>query len=377
MQLPNSEEVVNSGDELTHEQLEELKKTLLTYVNAFSLKGEIGMSDITKHKIELEPGAKPFAEPLKRRASIQVEETRKQVKQLLKDGIIEESDSPWASAYVLAKKKNGEMRLCIDFRKLNAMTKKLVYPIPNIEDCLDTLAGKKYFSQIDFSSGFWQILMDEKSKEYTAFRTGDGLFQFRRMPFGLTNAPASFQRMINATLAGLKGLNLQVFIDDVCIATNTWEEHIKMLTKLLETVIKSNIKHKSSKCIFGATKVIFLGHEISKDGIRQEPNKLKALSSLPKPRDVSEVKRVMGMFSYYRKFVPNFAMIAEPLVELTRKTKKFIWDNEQRSAFKEILQSLAKNATLAHFNHKDPTMIKTDASHKGVAGMLLQKQNDE
>lgn len=224
----------------------------------------------------------------------------------------------------MAKKKNGQFRLCIDFRRLNSLTKKLVHPLPNIEDCLETLSGKKFFSQIDFASGFWQIPMEPSSKELTAFRTEDGLFHFRRMPFGLTNAPATFQRMMNAIFAGLKGLNLQVFIDDVCIATNTWQEHLAMLTKVFVLVIKSKLKLQGSKCTFGADKVIFLGHLISAEGIKQEPDKLKALEKLPPPTDTTGVKRILGFTGFYRKFVPNFAMIVAPLTDLTRKNCKFV-----------------------------------------------------
>jgi hypothetical protein len=156
---------------------------------------------------------------------------------MLEEGIVEESSSPWASAYVLAKKKNGEMRLCIDFRRLNQVTKKTVYPLPHIEECLETLSGKHYFTRLDFKSGFRQIAMHENSKECTAFYTEERLFQFRRMPFGLCNAPATFRKTINAVLAGLKGMNLQVSIDDVCIATKTWSEHLTMLKLTLDAVL--------------------------------------------------------------------------------------------------------------------------------------------
>lgn len=219
------------------------------------------MTDLAQHKIDLLDNAKPHAEPLRRRAHADQLECQRQVKELLENGFIEDSDSPWASAYVLAKKKNGEKRLCIDFRKLNEQTKKIVYPLPNIEDCLETLSGKRYFSQLDMASGFWP--MENNSKQLTAFRTEDGLYQFTRMPFGLTNAPASFQRMINALFAGLIGLNLQVFIDDVCIATETWEEHLSIQSKVFKTISDANLTLKGEKCLFGASKIIFLGHEIS------------------------------------------------------------------------------------------------------------------
>lgn len=153
IQLDSTEEYVNIGPNINESETKDLKKLIFKYIDAFSINGNIGKTNVTEHKIELEKGAKPFAEPLRRRAPIQIEETRRQVKDMLNKGIIEESNSPWASAYVLAKKKNGEMRLCVDFRKLNDLTKKTVYPLPNIEDCLETLAGKKYYSLIDFASG--------------------------------------------------------------------------------------------------------------------------------------------------------------------------------------------------------------------------------
>jgi len=249
--------------------------------------------------------------------------------------------------------------------------------LPNIDECLETLSGKRYFTQLDFRSGFWQIAMDENSKELTSFRTEDGLYQFKRMPFGLTNAPATFQKMINTVLAGLKGMNLQVFIDDVCIAAKTWHEHLSMLKATLETVITANLKIKADKCVFAANSIKFLGHEISEEGIRQDPDKLRALLQLPEPADAKGVKRALGMFSYYRKFVPNFAMLAEPLTNLTRKGVDFVWEDEQRKAYRSIISELGKNATLAHFNHRDPLLVKTDASRQGVAGMLLQKHEDE
>lgn len=375
--LAKTQETICIGDQLWPEQVKQLNMLLSRHLEAFSINGEIGCTDLVQHSIELIDNAKPFVEPLRRRPLMHVEETRNQVKRMLEDGIIEESNSPWASAYVLAKKKSGELRLCIDFRRLNNSTKKLVYPLPNIEDCLETLAGKTYFSLIDFAHGFWQIPVEPASRELTAFRTEDGLFHFKRMPFGLTNAPASFQRMVNALLSGLKGVNLQVFIDDICIATKTWDEHLKLLEQILKVVIKSNLRIKSNKCTFGARKIVFLGHEISEEGIKQEPEKLKALLQLAPPTDANGVRRALGMFSYYRKFVPSFALMAEPLTRLTKKNATFQWGKVEQQAFKDIMSHLAKNAVLKHFDHKDPITVKTDASKQGVAGMLLQKNNGD
>ena len=179
-------------------------------------------------------------------------------------GIIEPSVSPWAAAYVLVRKKTGEIRLCIDFRRLNEQTKKNQYPLPLIEDCLEPLRGNKFFYQLDLASGYWQIKMAQEAREKTASRTEEGHFQFQRMPFGLCNAPASFQKLVNALFSGLKGVHLQVFIDDICVASKTWPEHLKMLEQVFELLEKANLRLKPSKCIFGANKVIFLGHELTR-----------------------------------------------------------------------------------------------------------------
>lgn len=153
---------------------------------------------------------------------------------MLKDKIVQPSQSPLCSEFVMVKKKTGEWRLCVDFRKLNNVTRKDSYPLPNLDECLENLAGSKYFSQIDFASGYWQIPVEKKSRELTAFRVGGELYEFNRLPFGLTNAPATFQRLMNALFAGLKGLQLQIFLDDVCLESSNWSEHLVLLDQVFK-----------------------------------------------------------------------------------------------------------------------------------------------
>lgn len=365
------------ANDLNLDQRSELIGLLNKHKPAFSINGELGLTHVAEHHIELLPNTKPHAEPLRRRPYADVEECRNQIRDLLSNDIIEESDSPWAAAYLLTKKKTGGKRLCIDLRKLNEATKKVVYPLPHIDDCIETLSGKRYFSSLDMASGFWQIPMAPESRELTAFRTEDGLFQFKRMPFGLTNAPASFQKMANAIFAGLKGVNLQVFIDDICVATNTWEEHLSSLNQVFWAVRKANLKLKAEKCIFGASRIIFLGHEISEHGIRQDPSKLAAIAKLPAPTDREGVRRFLGMSGYYRRFVPGFSIIAAPLIELTRSKTVFRWTGTEAKSFANVIRALLENATLAHFNHADPLMLKTDACKDGIAGILLQQHNGD
>lgn len=375
--ITDSNETVKIGFQLEESQVTELIELIKTHISAFSIKGELGETNVLEHDIELVEGAKPYVEPLRRRPQLHKEEIKKQVKEMLDKGVIETSNSPWASSYVIVKKKTGDLRVCIDFRRLNDVTKKTSYPLPNTDDCLEPLSGNIFYSQLDLASGFWQIPLSSRAKELTAFRTEDGLYQFRRMPFGLCNAPASFQRLVNSVFAGLKGLQLQIFIDDLCIATRSWPEHISMLRDVFKLLIKSNLKLKSSKCIFGSSSVTFLGHVVDEQGIRADPEKVKAIQKLPRPKSVDEIRRVHGLLNYYRRLVPNFAQLAEPFTKLLKKNAVFNWGPEQNEAFNKIKIALSSEPVLAHFNHHDPIALKTDASKIGLAGILMQRQGLE
>lgn len=375
--LPNSKEKVGISNTIAEHQKSQLTKLIINHAIAFSLNGEIGCAVGVEHDIELSAKAEPVVEPMRRRAPIHEAEIQKQVRDLLKAGIIEESRSPWASAVVLVKKKTGDLRMCIDYRKLNAVTKKNAYPLPHIQTCLDNLAGKRYFTTFDFCSGYLQIPMSERAKELSAFRTAKGHYQYLRMSFGLCNAPMTFQKLMNEMLMFDQRLQVQVYLDDVCLATRTWEEHIEQLDIIFNIFRNNNLKLKASKCEFAMEKLIFLGHEISADGLRQDPNKLSAISRMPSPIDVSGVRRVVGCFSYYRRFVQRFSELAEPLIRLTRKNVKFVWGGDEQKAFDALKTALVNSSQLAVFNNVDPIMLKTDASSKGIAGMLFQQHNGE
>lgn len=306
---------------------------------AFSLHGELGCADIVRQHIELLPEAHPVVEPMRRRAPVKITEIRRQIAQMLSNKIIEESTSPWASAYVLTPKKSDEWRLCIDFRRLNALTRKNVFPLPRVDTALDVLSGKSYYSHFDFAFGYWQVEMDESSCECTAFRTEDGLYQYRRMSFGLTNAPARFQKLVNTLLAGVCGFELQVYLDDVCIAPAKWGDLV-MLRKFLGLVIGAKLKLKWSKCLLSANRVLFFGHGIDKHGIRQDPKKLRAIRNLLAPSDIAGVRRITGMMSYYKKCVPNFASLASPPIYLTNKNALFTWESKNNGPLKTLNRRL-------------------------------------
>ena len=175
-----------------------------------------------------------------------MEGARKQIQEMLKEGIVQPSESSWSSKYVMVKKKTNEWRMCVDFRRLDNPTKKDSHPLPDMEDCLQQLSDRKFFSQVDFASGYSQPSVAKQSRELTAFRVGGELYEFKRLRFGLTNAPATFQRLINALFAGLKGLNLQVFLDDVCLASSKWGEHLHLLKEVFKVIIRANLRLKGS-----------------------------------------------------------------------------------------------------------------------------------
>lgn len=377
MEIGGHQDHIKVGSQLGETETQELLALIESHLEAFSIEGSLGDCKVIEHDIELIDNAKGVVEPLRRRPKAHQAEAAKQVAKMLDMGIIEPSASSRAAAYVLVKKKDGTLRMCIDFRRLNDQTKKNLYPLPNLDDCIESLAGNKYYSQLDLASGYWQVRMAEKAKELTAFRTEEGVFQFRRLPFGLCNAPASFQRLMNALFGGLRGLQLQTFIDDLCVATRTWQEHLSLLEEIFGILIRSNLKLKPEKCTFGSSRVIFLGHELSAEGIKQDPAKSRAIVSLADPREVKELQRFLGLFNFYRKFIPNFAQTAAPLYRLLRKGEAFLWGTDQQAAANALRKALESDITLAHFNDRDPVMLKTDASGVGVAGLLLQRQGDD
>ena len=244
------------------------------------------------------------------------------IQRMEEQGIVKPSASPWSSPIILVPKKDGTTRFCIDYRRLNAITKKDVYPLPRVDDILDTLGGCKYFS-LDLSSGYWQIEMDSESAEKTAFSTHCGLFEFTRMPFGLCNGPATFQRLMEIVLAGLEWKCCVVYLDEILVCSKTLEEHKEHLQQVFQRLRQAGLKLKPSKCSFLCREVVFLGHVISVSGVSPDPAKTEKVRNYPVPVDVISVRQFLGLSSYYRRFVPGFSKIAAPLYYLTKKSVPF------------------------------------------------------
>jgi len=304
-------------------------------------------------------------------------EVDSQVNMLLKNGIVEKSDSPYNNPLVLLRKKNGKLRICVDFRELNAVTKREMYPLPNASDLFDRLSGQEYFTTIDLSKGYYQIKLDENSQEKTAFSTSQGHFKFTRLPFGLTSAPAAFQSAIENILSEEKYHKCAVYIDDIIIYGKSRKEHDYNLLVILNKLLNAGVKLSKEKFQFCKRKIKYLGHIISSKGIEKDPEKLIKLENWPRPTTMKELNSFLGFANYYRKFVRDFSQIASPLEKLVKKDKrarqvKLSWSDAQESSFIRLKNAL-KNAPLLHpANANDTFLLDVDASKFAIGGVLSQ-----
>ena len=279
---------------------------------------------------------------------------------------------------VLVPKKDGSLRFCVDFRRLNSVTRKDVYPLPRVDDILDTLGNARYFTTLDLASGYWQVPLDEDARPKTAFTTHQGLYEFVRMPFGLCNAPATFQRAMQSVLAGLEWRDCFVYIDDILIASTTFEEHLRHLEQVFDRLRTANLRLKPKKCRFLCEEVKYLGHVISVRGVLPDPDKTDQVKSFPTPRDVTQVRQFLGLASYYRRFVPKFAKIAAPLHALLKKENTFEWTSECTVAFNLLKDALTSPPVLVYpkFGPDSEFILETDASYVGLGAVLSQRQED-
>ena len=340
---------------------------------------DLGKTGLLEHTIDT-GDCKPVKQPPRRVPPYKREVIDQQIDELLATGRVEPSQSPWSSPVVLARKHDGTYRMCIDFRKLNQSTKKDAIPLPRTDDLLEALGGAQWFSSLDLASGYWQMQVKEEDRPKTAFSTHRGQFQWTVMPFGMTNGPASFTRLMNLALSGLTWTHCLVYLDDIIIWAPTFEDHICRLRLVFDRIRAAGLKLKPTKCRFLRKEVAFLGHVVSSDGIKTDPEKVKAVKTWPVPLNVKELQSFLGLASYYMKFILGFSIIAEPLYQLCRKTVSFSWLKEQQSAFEELKDRLVSAPVLAYpdFGPEAGSFIlDTDASqYQGIGAVLSQQQQD-
>ena len=338
---------------------------------------ELGVSHSVHHTIDT-GDAPPQRQQYYRTTPANRIEQEKQIKEMLQNDIIEPSDSLWQSPVVLVKKKSGEYRFAVDYRRVNSVTKQISQPLPRLESMFDALgdAKPKFFSTLDMSSGFWQIALDPETKHKSTFTCQMGNFSFKRMPFGLVNAPASYTLMMNKVLQGLTWKFLLCYMDDILVYSKTFEEHLQHLDLVFGRLREANLKLKPSKCHFATEKVLYLGHYISSKGIHVNDDKIKAVKDFPKPKTVRKLRGFLGLCSYYRRFVPNFARIAAPLYKLLKKDTKFAWDTQEESSFQKLKEILCNAPVLAHPDFTKEFILTTDASIEGIGYVLSQIHED-
>ena len=327
------------------------------------------------HTIPTLPGSKAPCLPIYRLTQPELTELRKQIADLLLKGYIEPSTSPYGAPVLFVRKKDGSLRLCIDYRALNKITIKNKYPLPRIDDLLDQLNGSTCFSSIDLKSGYYQIPIHEEDVPKTAFRTPFGLYQWRCTVMGLSNSPSAFQNIMNNIFREYLNDFVLVYLDDICIFSRSPEEHLVHIEKVLRKLEQHRLSGNWKKCHFGQTHLDFLGHVIGADGIRVDPKKVYAVQDWPKPKDVSHLRSFLGLANYFRRFMKNYSTVVAPLTSLLRKGKtvKDDWNEACDTAFDTVKRMLTTAPVLKAPDFTKPFEVHTDASIEGLGAALLQE----
>jgi hypothetical protein len=326
------------------------------------------------HVIPEEPGAKPVYKNPYRLSPIEVLEVERQIKGLLAMGLIEPSNSPYGAPILFVGKKDGSLRMCCDWRRLNSQTIKSRYPLPRIDQLLDQLHGATIFSSLDLQSGYHQILINPEDVPKTAFTTPFGHYQFKVMSFGLCNAPATFQAVMNKIFKPLLNKGVLVYMDDILIFAKSKAEHVELLRQVLQILKENNFFARLDKCEFEQHELKYLGHIVSADGIKVNPVKTKSISEWPTPKSVKDIRSFLGLANYFRKFVQGFAVLTAPLTALTRKDVGFVWTDQCQKAFDGVKHALTHAPVLAMPDFTRPSTMEVlcDASIIGIGAVLTQ-----
>jgi hypothetical protein len=359
----------------TSEQIEELGKLLRSHKNLFS--NDPGRTHLIEHDIEL-ISDKPIRSKPYRTSPRQTEIIKSEIKRMLSLGIIEIAESDYTSPVTLVENPNRDPRLCCDYRKLNSVIKTQFYPLPNMDERVEKVSAAKYISVIDLTKGYWQIPLSPRAQRYAAFVTTFGTYRPLVLPFGLVNAPYCFSKFMAQLLQGCDDFSVP-YLDDVAIFSETWEEHLKHLDIVLRRIESAKLTIKPAKCRFAQECVKYLGHMVG--GGRRTPTeaKIQAVVEFPTPRNKTQIRQFLGMSGYYARYIPNYAVIAEPLTRaLKGKNRKedVEWTEECDRAFKELKAKLTGKPVLYSPDFSKQFILQTDASDKGIGVVMAQKGPD-
>ncbi|CAM4305381.1 unnamed protein product, partial [Lepidochelys olivacea] len=302
------------------------------------------------------------------------QDLEREVRDMLVLGVIQPSASPWASPVVLVPKKDGSVRFCVDYWKLNAITVSDAYPMPRPDELLDKLGGARYLTTMDLTKGYWQVPLDADAWLKSAFITPLGLYEFLTLPFGLKGAPATFQRLVDQLLRGMESFAV-AYIDDICVFSQTWEDHVSQVRQVLDRLQGAGLTVKAEKCKVGMAEVSYLGHRVGSGRLKPEPAKVEVIRDWPAPHTKKQVQAFIGMAGYYRRFVPHFSAIATPITELCKKGKpdKVVWTEQCQVAFRALKKALVSGPVLANPDFDKPFVVFTDASDTGLGAVLMQE----
>ena len=372
--LKYDEQSWNINPELEPNQKTELVKLLQSYSDVFAVDTKNPETTHTaRHVIETGNAQPVRAKNI--RVSPQTErEIKMQVDQMLRNGIIRASASPWASRVILVRKKDGSLRFAVDYRGLNDVTKKDSYPLPEVKDILDRLDGCQFYSTLDGASAYWSIPIKEADREKTSFITPRGQFEFNVMPFGLCNAPATYQRAIDSALKD--ATESLPYIDDTLTFSHSFEEHLQHLHQVLGCYRVANIQLRRDKCSFGFEEIKFWGHLLSKRGHEPLPSLVDKIQEQARPGNLKDLRSFLGLVNYYRDFIPHMAERAAPLYGLTKKGVKFSWDLSCEESFASLCKTLSQNpVTLAYPDWGKPFHLEVDASQDAIGAVLAQEDD--
>lgn len=368
----------------TEEQKQRVLEVLNRYPSVIPKDSkDVGYTDKCFHRIP-QKDETPVAQPYRSIPPNDFQKVRDHIQELLDKGVVRQSHSPYAAPVVVAKKKDGSIRLCVDYRKLNEKTVKDAYPLPRIQESFDALTGAQFFTTFDLASGYHQIAMSPEDVEKTAFVTPFGHYEFTRMPFGLTGAPATFQRLMNGVMSDFLFNFLLVYLDDLLIYSKTFEEHLLHLDRVLAKLSRVGLKLNLDKCQLLRESVDYLGHTISSEGVSCQSEKTKVVREWPVPKTTKELRSFLGFAGYYRRFVEGYAKIAGPLNALANKQQSKrkplhlsgYWQEEHQTAFEKLKDALCSAKVLAFADFTRPFILETDASFDGLGAILSQKQAD-